>query len=63
MTRPPELEVIQTLSADEARLILEVLDDVCDLIRRRLERRTYRKRATEEDWSIPEWMDESSDET
>jgi hypothetical protein len=63
MTRPPELEVIQTLSDDEARHILEVLDDVCDLIRRRLECRTYRKRATEEDWSIPKWMDENSDET
>ena len=59
MSRRIEMEIPQTLTDDEARLVIEVLEEVVDILTRQLDRRAeHEHRLTEADWSVPEWMDD-----
>ena len=58
MSRRLELEIPPTLTDREARLVIEILEEVIDVLARQLDRRADHERGFHEDWSTPEWMDE-----
>ena len=62
MSRRLELEIPQTLTDDEARLIIEVLEELIDLLCRQLHHLDGKVRPPDEGWTDPDWMsDHESD--
>ncbi|MFB6351720.1 MAG: hypothetical protein ABEK29_08035 [Bradymonadaceae bacterium] len=61
MSRRFQLEIPPTLTDAEARLVIEILEEVIDVLTRQLDRRAEHERRKHEDWSVPEWIDEDFD--
>lgn len=57
MSRRLNLEIPQTLTDDEARLVIEVLEELIDLLCQQVHHLDQRVRPPEEGWIDPDWMD------
>jgi len=57
MSRRFELEIPQTLTDDEARLVIEVLEELIEVLDRQVHHLDEKIRPPDDEWTDPDWME------
>jgi len=58
MSRRFELEIPQTLTDEEARLVIEVLEELIEVLCRQVHHLDKKVRSPDDGWIDPHWMDD-----
>lgn len=61
MSRRFELELPQTLTDDDAKLVIQILEALIDLLARQVQHLDRQVRPPDEHWTVPEWMQTSTE--